>query len=75
MATTLVQQLAQVQKQRRGEAGGGRSGVLRGGKPSLLFTAEQAADLDIEALYEIGLQGSRSSSGSSASRNGTLVDD
>ena len=60
-ATTLVQQLQQVQQQRKGDAGT-RKAVSRG-KPSLLFDPEKAADIDVEAIHELGLQGKRREGG------------
>ncbi|KAL6765336.1 hypothetical protein V8C86DRAFT_793163 [Haematococcus lacustris] len=53
MASTLAQQLAQVQLL-QGQAPGYKKPK---GKPSLLFDYQKAADVDGAAIYEIGCQG------------------
>ncbi len=51
MATVLSQQLQNISK-----AWGVAQGNVRG-KPSLLFSPQQAADTDLRTIYNIGRQG------------------
>lgn len=52
MATALQQQLQQL-----AVATGLPTGKRPKGKPSLLYDAQQAADIDLETIYGIGCQG------------------
>lgn len=53
MATALTQQLRQLAVASGQPAGGKR---LRG-KPSLIWSTQEAADVDVETVYSIGREG------------------
>lgn len=52
MASTLAQQLATI-----ANAVGNYQGPIRRGKASLLYDFQQAADVDVQTIYAIALQG------------------
>jgi hypothetical protein len=51
MATALGQQLQQL------AARVGKQNSRPKGKPSLLYTFQEAADIDVQTIYEIGMEG------------------
>ena len=57
MATALSHQLASVSLAWRAAAGGAPRGPRA--RPSLLYDAAAAADVDVATVYEVGLSGKR----------------
>ncbi|KAG2433890.1 hypothetical protein HXX76_008243 [Chlamydomonas incerta] len=53
MASALAQQLQALQKQRQPAL----APALKKGKPSLLFDAQKAADVDLQTIYDLATQG------------------
>ncbi|KAG2446493.1 hypothetical protein HYH02_008484 [Chlamydomonas schloesseri] len=53
MASALAQQLQALQKQRQPAL----APALKKGKPSLLFDAQKAADVDLQTIYDLAAQG------------------